>query len=137
VDINRLPLTRIQELPGGGVRVGGLVRNADMANHALIRERYPLLSQALLAGASAQIRNMATTGGNLLQRTRYYYFRDTALPCNKREPGSGCGALDGFTVRTRSSAGAIAASRRTRRICASRSRRWMRSFASADTAVSA
>jgi xanthine dehydrogenase YagS FAD-binding subunit len=95
VDINAVPLTRIEELPDGGVRVGAMVRNSDMAHHELIRSRYPLLSQAIAAGASAQVRNMATTGGNLLQRTRCYYFRDTAAPCNKREPGSGCAALDG------------------------------------------
>jgi len=95
VDINALPLTEIAETPGGGVRVGALVRNSDMAHHPLIRARFPLLSQALLAGASPQIRNMATTGGNLLQRTRCYYFRDTSAACNKREPGSGCSALDG------------------------------------------
>src|SRR5204863_3176006 len=95
VDINALPLTEIAETPGGGVRVGALVRNSDMAHHPLIRARFPLLSQALLAGASPQVRNMATTGGNLLQRTRCYYFRDTALPCNRREPGSGCGAIAG------------------------------------------
>jgi xanthine dehydrogenase YagS FAD-binding subunit len=96
VDINALPLTRIEELPDGGVSVGAMVRNSDMAHHALIRDRYPVLSEALLAGASGQIRNMATTGGNLLQRTRCYYFRDTAMPCNKRSPGSGCGAIDGY-----------------------------------------
>jgi xanthine dehydrogenase YagS FAD-binding subunit len=96
VDINPLPLARVDELPDGGVRVGAMVRNSDMAHHDLIRARYPLLSQAILAGASPQIRNMATTGGNLLQRTRCYYFRDTAEPCNKREPGSGCAALDGY-----------------------------------------
>jgi xanthine dehydrogenase YagS FAD-binding subunit len=96
VDINPLPLTRIEELPDGGVSVGAMVRNSDMAQHPLIRDRYPMLSQAILAGASAQIRNMATTGGNLLQRTRCYYFRDTAMPCNKRSPGSGCGAIDGY-----------------------------------------
>jgi xanthine dehydrogenase YagS FAD-binding subunit len=96
VDINRLPLVEIEELPDGGVRVGALVRNSDMAHHRLIRSRYPMLSQAILAGASAQVRNMATTAGNLLQRTRCYYFRDTAAACNKREPGSGCAALDGY-----------------------------------------
>jgi xanthine dehydrogenase YagS FAD-binding subunit len=95
VDINAMPLTRIEELPDGGVRVGAMVRNSDMAHHALIRARYPFLSQAILAGASAQVRNMATTGGNLLQRTRCYYFRDTSTPCNKRTPGSGCAAIDG------------------------------------------
>jgi len=96
VDINPLPLTRIEELPDQVVRVGAMARNSDMAHHDLIRLRYPVLSQAILAGASAQVRNMATTGGNLLQRTRCYYFRDTAAACNKREPGSGCAALDGY-----------------------------------------
>jgi xanthine dehydrogenase YagS FAD-binding subunit len=96
VDINALPMSEVEELPDGGVRVGGMVRNSDMAEHPLIRDRYPLLAEAILSGASPQLRNMATTGGNLLQRTRCYYFRDTALPCNKREPGSGCGAIDGY-----------------------------------------
>jgi xanthine dehydrogenase YagS FAD-binding subunit len=95
IDINTVPLTAIDELPDGSVRVGAMVRNSDMAHHPLLRERYPLVSQAILAGASGQIRNMATTAGNLLQRTRCYYFRDTTMPCNKREPGTGCGALDG------------------------------------------
>src|SRR5438094_5871397 len=97
VDINRLPLSEITELPDGGVRIGALARNSDMANHPLIRQRYPLLSQALLSGASPQLRNMATAGGNLLQRTRCHYFTDTAFPaCNKRNPGSGCSAIKGF-----------------------------------------
>jgi xanthine dehydrogenase YagS FAD-binding subunit len=95
VDVNALPLTQIGALPDGTVRVGAMVRNSDMAHHDLIRSRYPMLAQAILSGASVQVRNMATTGGNLLQRTRCYYFRDTACACNKREPGSGCGALDG------------------------------------------
>ena len=97
VDINALPLTDIAATPAGGVRVGAMVRNSDCANHPLIRERYPLLSQALLAGASPQLRNMASTGGNLMQRTRCYYFYDTAFDrCNKRVPGSGCAALEGY-----------------------------------------
>ena len=98
VDVNRLPLAQIEELPnGGGVRIGALARNSDVAEHPLIVQRYPVLSQALLAGASPQLRNLATTGGNLLQRTRCYYFYDPAFPqCNKRQPGSGCGALNGF-----------------------------------------
>jgi len=96
VDINALALDRVVELPDGGVRIGAMVRNSDLAHHPLIRDRYPMLSQALLAGASGQLRNMATTGGNLLQRTRCYYFRDLAAPCNKREPGTGCAALDGY-----------------------------------------
>ena len=96
VDINALPLDEVEELPDGSVRVGGMVRNSDMAKHPLIRGRYPFLADAIVSGASPQLRNMATTGGNLLQRTRCYYFRDTALPCNKREPGSGCGAFHGY-----------------------------------------
>ena len=98
VDITRLPMAQIEELPEGkGVRIGALARNSDVAEHGLIRERYPVLSQALLAGASPQLRNMATVGGNLMQRTRCYYFYDPAFPqCNKRNPGSGCGALNGY-----------------------------------------
>lgn len=97
IDISRLPLDRVEELPDGGVRVGATVRNSDLAAHPLIRERYPALSRALLAGASGQLRNAATTGGNLLQRTRCVYFQDTTTPCNKRSPGSGCSALGGYT----------------------------------------
>jgi len=98
IDINRLPLAQIEELPDGkGLRIGALARNSDVAEHSLIKERYPVLSQALLSGASPQLRNMATMGGNLLQRTRCYYFYDPAFPaCNKRNPGSGCGALNGY-----------------------------------------
>lgn len=96
IDINPLPLTRIETLPDGGVRIGAMVRNSTLANDETIRQKYPVLSEALLSGASPQLRNMATTGGNLLQRTRCYYFRDTATPCNKREPGSGCSAIDGL-----------------------------------------
>jgi len=98
VDINRLPMAQIEELPDGkGVQIGALARNSDVAEHALIKERYPVLSEALLAGASPQLRNMATVGGNLMQRTRCYYFYDPAFPqCNKRNPGSGCGALKGY-----------------------------------------
>ena len=95
IDINRLPLDRVESLPGGGLRIGALVRNSDLAHNPEVRKSYPVLSQALLAGASAQLRNMATTGGNLLQRTRCMYFRNDAMPCNKRNPGSGCGALEG------------------------------------------
>jgi len=96
VDINRLALAEIAELPDGGVRIGALARNSDAAGHPLIRQRYPLLTQALLAGASPQLRNMATVGGNLMQRTRCYYFYDTGFEmCNKRAPGSGCAAKDG------------------------------------------
>src|SRR5881394_1653281 len=96
IDVNRLPLGKI-EATDAGVRIGALVRNSDLAYHEAIRTRYPVLSEALLAGATAQIRNMATVGGNLLQRTRCPYFRDTFWPCNKRQPGSGCSALEGFT----------------------------------------
>ncbi|SAL41073.1 FAD binding domain-containing protein [Caballeronia telluris] len=96
IDISRLPLDKVEATADGGVKIGATVRNADLAQHPLIRERYAVLSQALLAGASAQLRNMATTGGNLLQRTRCVYFRDTAMPCNKRDHGSGCSAIGGF-----------------------------------------
>jgi xanthine dehydrogenase YagS FAD-binding subunit len=95
IDINALPLADVTELSDGTIRVGAMVRNSDLAHNETIRARYPVLSQALLAGASGQLRNMATTGGNLLQRTRCFYFRDTAMRCNKREPGSGCSAIDG------------------------------------------
>src|SRR3989440_60379 len=96
VDVTHLPLAAIEELPGGGLRIGAMASNADTASHPLVRTRYPLLSQALLAGASPQLRNMATVGGNLLQRTRCHYFYDTAFgACNKRAPGSGCAAPDG------------------------------------------
>jgi xanthine dehydrogenase YagS FAD-binding subunit len=97
VDLTHIDLTTIDDAPNGGVMIGALVRNSDLANHPRIVQNYPLLSQALLSGASPQLRNMATTGGNLLQRTRCYYFMDTAFPaCNKRTPGSGCAALTGF-----------------------------------------
>lgn len=95
VDVSRLPLTGIDEADGG-LRVGAMVTNTDLAADARVRERYPLLSRALLNGASGQLRNQATTGGNLLQRTRCYYFYDPATPCNKRTPGSGCSALHGY-----------------------------------------
>ncbi len=95
VDINRLPLDKVEKLPDGRLRIGALVRNSDLAHHADVVSGYAVLSQALLAGASAQLRNMATTGGNLLQRTRCVYFRNDAMPCNKREPGSGCSAIEG------------------------------------------
>src|SRR4051812_5295001 len=96
VDVTRLPLAAIEALPGGGLRIGAMAANSDTAEHPLVKSRYPLLSQALLSGASPQLRNMATVGGNLLQRTRCGYFYDTAFPaCNKRIPGSGCAALEG------------------------------------------
>ena len=96
VDVTGLPFDTVDELPGGGLRVGAMVRNSALAADPRVRARYPVLSQALLCGASGQLRNMATVGGNLLQRTRCPYFYDTAAACNKREPGSGCDALDGF-----------------------------------------
>src|ERR1700688_1119740 len=96
IDISRLPLKTIEETADGGLRIGALVPNSDVAYHPLIAQRYPMLASAILAGASAQLRNMASTGGNLLQRTRCYYFYDTATPCNKREPGSGCSAITGL-----------------------------------------
>ena len=96
IDISRLSLNSVEARADGGVRIGALVPNSDLAYHPLIGERYPMLASAILAGASAQLRNMASTGGNLLQRTRCYYFYDTATPCNKREPGSGCSAVGGL-----------------------------------------
>src|SRR5438270_9739245 len=96
IDISRLPLKTVEETKDGGLRIGALVPNSDLAWHPKIEQHYPLLSSAILAGASAQLRNMASTGGNLLQRTRCYYFYDTATPCNKRDPGSGCPAIDGL-----------------------------------------
>jgi xanthine dehydrogenase YagS FAD-binding subunit len=95
VDVSRLGHDAIEPLDGGGLRIGAGVRNSDLAEHPLVRERYPVLSQALLAGASGQLRNLATVGGNLLQRTRCPYFQDPSKPCNKREPGSGCSARTG------------------------------------------
>jgi xanthine dehydrogenase YagS FAD-binding subunit len=96
IDITRLPLKEVTETTEGGLRIGALVPNSDLAWHPLIERRYPILASAILSGASQQLRNMASTGGNLLQRTRCYYFYDTATPCNKREPGSGCSALHGL-----------------------------------------
>jgi xanthine dehydrogenase YagS FAD-binding subunit len=95
LDINRLPLDKIEATPDGGLKIGATVRNSDLAYHPKVQKDYAVLSQAILNGASAQIRNMATVGGNLLQRTRCVYFRDTAMPCNKREPSSGCPAITG------------------------------------------
>src|ERR687893_67299 len=96
VDLTRLKLAEIKTTRGGGVSIGALAKNTDTANHSLIRKGYPLLTQAIVAGASGQLRNMATNGGNLMQRTRCQYFYDTAMPCNKREPGTGCGAMEGL-----------------------------------------
>jgi xanthine dehydrogenase YagS FAD-binding subunit len=95
IDISRLPLRTVEETASGGVLIGALVPNSDLAYHPVIEARYPLLSRAILAGASQQLRNMASSGGNLLQRTRCFYFYDATTPCNKREPGSGCSAIDG------------------------------------------
>ena len=96
IDINKLPLDQIEPLPGNGLRIGATVRNSALAWNDEVHKRYPALSEAILAGASPQLRNMATTAGNLLQRTRCYYFRDVSSPCNKRQPGSGCAAISGF-----------------------------------------
>src|SRR4051812_34497691 len=96
IDISRVPLNSVEETRDGGLRIGALVPNSDLAYHPLVAQRYPMLASAIVAGASAQLRNMASTGGNLLQRTRCYYFYDIATPCNKREPGSGCSAIDGI-----------------------------------------
>lgn len=106
IDITRLPLHDVTETAQGGLLIGALVSNADLAWHPLIEQRYPLLSQAVLAGASPQLRNMASTGGNLLQRTRCYYFYDATVPCNKREPGSGCPAREGGLNRIHAILGA-------------------------------
>jgi xanthine dehydrogenase YagS FAD-binding subunit len=95
IDVTRLPLTRIEPIAGGGLRIGALVRNSDIAADRAVVSSYPVLAEAILNGASPQLRNMATTGGNLMQRTRCYYFYDTAFPCNKREPGTGCSAIGG------------------------------------------
>ncbi|MDF9715657.1 xanthine dehydrogenase family protein subunit M [Nocardioides sp. ChNu-153] len=96
VDVSRLPLDQVEELPDGGLRVGTNVRNSDLAAHPAVRRDFPGVARALLAGASGQIRHQATTGGNLLQRTRCVYFQDVTTPCNKRDPGSGCSALEGY-----------------------------------------
>src|SRR6266403_1839099 len=95
IDINRLPLDKIEALPDGGLTIGAVARNSDLAYHPLVRKNYAVLSEAILSGATVQLRNMATTAGNLLQRTRCMYFRETNMPCNKREPGSGCAAITG------------------------------------------
>lgn len=97
VDVSRLPMDAVETLESGGLRIGANVRNADLAAHPVIRREYPALSRALLSAASPQLRNLATTGGNLLQRTRCVYFQDVTTPCNKREPGSGCSAIGGYT----------------------------------------
>jgi xanthine dehydrogenase YagS FAD-binding subunit len=96
IDISHLPLKTIEETADGGLHIGALVPNSDLAHHPVVEKRYPLVSSAILAGASQQLRNMASTGGNLMQRTRCFYFYDVATPCNKREPGSGCSAINGI-----------------------------------------
>ncbi len=96
IDINKLSLYQVEELPGGGVKIGSLVKNSDLAYHPTIIKKYPVLSEALLSGASPQLRNMASVGGNLMQRTRCPYFYNTDMPCNKRVPGSGCGSIEGY-----------------------------------------
>jgi xanthine dehydrogenase YagS FAD-binding subunit len=96
VDVTRIAQAGIEQTAGGGLSIGAAVKNTALANHPLVRQRYPMLSQAILCGASGQIRNMATVGGNLMQRTRCYYFYDRSSRCNKREPGAGCDAIDGF-----------------------------------------
>ncbi|MDX1883291.1 xanthine dehydrogenase family protein subunit M [Mycolicibacterium sp. 120270] len=96
VDVGHLPLTDIEQMPDGGLRVGADVRNSDLAAHPLVRHRYPVLARALLSAASGQLRNLATTAGNLLQRTRCVYFQDVTTPCNKRSPGTGCSAIGGY-----------------------------------------
>src|SRR5215471_6600998 len=95
LDINRLPLDKVEDTSDGGLKIGATVRNSDLAHHERVLRDYAVLSQAILSGASGQIRNMATTAGNLMQRTRCVYFRDTAMPCNKRAPGTGCPAITG------------------------------------------
>src|SRR5881227_3999750 len=95
VDVTHLPFGKIETLADGGLKIGAMVRNSELAYHPVVRKDYAVLSEAILSGASPQLRNMATTAGNLLQRTRCMYFRDTAMPCNKREPGSGCPAITG------------------------------------------
>ncbi len=96
IDVSRLPLAGVEMLPDGGVRIGATVRNSDLAAHPVIRRRYAVLARALLAGASGQLRNAATTAGNLMQATRCVYFQDVTTPCNKRKPGSGCSAVGGY-----------------------------------------
>ena len=96
IDISRLPLRKVEQTATGGLMIGALVPNTDLAYHPLIEQRYPLISRSILAGASQQLRNMASTGGNLVQRTRCFYFYDATMSCNKRQPGSGCGAIDGL-----------------------------------------
>ena len=125
VDVTRLPLVGITETTDGGISIGAEVRNSAAANHPLVRQRYPMLSQAILFGASGQIRNMATVGGNVMQRTRCYYFYDEAARCNKRNLGAGCDAIHGFNRIHGILALRNTASRRTLLTCVSHSRRWV------------
>src|SRR5258707_2554356 len=120
IDISRLPLNTVEQAAEGGLRIGALVPNSDLAYYPLVERRYPILSSAILAGASQQLRNMASTGGNLLQRTRCFYFYDSTTPCNKRKPGSGCSAINGIN-RINAILGTRPASPRIRPTCASRS----------------
>ena len=126
IDITRIPAGGVEDLPGGGLRIGAMVRNSHLAAHPAVRERFPLLSSAILNGASAQLRNMATTGGNVMQRTRCYYFYDVAARCNKRTPGSGWMRWTASIVSTPYWGRRRTASRRTRPICAWRSPPWTR-----------
>ena len=126
VDVNAIPLNKIEEF-NGVFRIGALVSNTDLAYHDGVRKHFPVLSEALLSGASPQLRNMASVGGNLMQRTRCYYFRDGISPCNKREPGSGCARSKATTAFTPSSASATSALRRIHRTWPWPSSRWTRS----------
>ena len=128
IDITHLPLKTIEETSTGGLRIGALVPNSDLAYHPLVEERYPLLASAILAGASQQLRNMASTGGNLLQRTRCFYFYDAATPCNKRVPGSGCSPSMASIGSTLSSVRVMPVSRRIRPTCVSRLLLWRLQF---------
>jgi xanthine dehydrogenase YagS FAD-binding subunit len=137
IDISRLPLNRVEETSGGGLRIGALVPNSDLAYHPLIAKRYPMLASAIVAGASAQLRNMASTGGNLLQRTRCFYFYDTATPCNKREPAAVVRPLPALIAGTQFLARAMPASRHTLPICVWPWRRSKRQSMSPDRPASA
>lgn len=138
IDVTHLPSPGIIESADGGVSIGAEVKNTALANHPLIRHRYPMLSQAILFGASGQIRNMATVGGNIMQRTRCYYFYDEAAKCNKRNPGSGCDAIDGFNrIHAILGASEHCIATHPSDMCVSRSPRWTRGFASMAQKVNA
>src|SRR5215203_6086520 len=137
IDITRLPLKTVEDTANGGLRIGALVPNSDLAYHPLIEERYPLLSSAILAGASQQLRNMASVGGNLLQRTRCLYFYDTATPCNKRESSSGCSAIDGINRNNAILGTSDACIGRIHPTCASPSQFWTPWFTSRGLLASA